>query len=538
MAKIVLIPNLAGEPGQTPSLRPPLGLISLATVLKRDGFEDVEIFDLNPLLPNHSYEQLCDAIMARSPAVLGFSTMCDNYLSVLKLAGGCKRQAPGLKVILGGPQATVTDAETLQTFPFIDVIARGECETNISAIMRALLDDSALADVAGVTFRGEHGVIRNAMPSTINNLDILPLPDYGLYHNLSSLKQLHVEVGRGCPFECTFCSTNDFWSRKYRLRSTGRQIELLRTLTAAYGFKRFVFDHDNLTANRARVIALCRGIRHAGLEITWRCSCRIDCIDPDLMQEMASAGCNRVYLGIETGSPRMQKLIKKKLDLMHAVDTVEQLLTVGIRVTASFIMGFPQETLEDLLQTIDLMLRLRFAGNGMVNIFLFMLAPNPQTPLFETYRHSLRFDGNLSVIAYRETSVEDREVVTHHPEIFAAYHYYDTPHLSRDFLLRTHFLIDHLLLLPNTLRMLWEDPQLGFPGRFLDQVAKLKAPSLAHYHTEPQLLEVSAFVSEVLIASGYADHRVLEMLRREININRVLSTSLGPGIGIYAAERH
>ncbi len=538
MAKIVLIPNVTAQLGQTTSLRAPLGLISLATVLKRDGFDDVEIFDLNPLLGSGSYDQLCDAILEREPDILGFSTMCNNYLMTLKLVRGCKQRKAGLKVILGGPHASITDEATLQAFACVDVIARGECELNITSIMGALTNDWPLDGVPGVTFRGGDGLVRTPLPPTINDLDVIPLPDYGLYPNLMSVKRLHVEVGRGCPFECTFCSTSDFWSRKYRLRSTDRQIELLRTLHTRYGFRAFAFNHDNLTANRAKVIALCRAIKRSGLDITWGCSNRIDCIDPELIQEMADAGCTLVYLGVETGSARMQELIRKKLNLVRAVETVEQVLAAGIRVTASFIIGFPQETMEDLLQTIDLMLKLRFSGNGMVDTLLSMLAPYPKTPLFEVYRGSLRFDGKLSTSASWEVTEEDRETITRYPDIFAAYYYYDTPHLSRDLLLRTHFLLDHLRLLPNTLRILWEDKELQFPARFLDQVSRLEIASLADYHTEKQLLQVSDFIAQVLTQSGFAKHRVLEFLRREIAINRVLSSKWGRGMGIYRTEAH
>jgi len=83
--------------------------------------------------------------------------------------------------------------------------------------------------------------------------------------------------------------------------------------------------------------------------------------------------------------------------------------------------------MQDLRQTIDLLLKLKFAGTSFVDIFLFMLAPMPMTALFESYRKTLRFDGNLSVIAYTRLTDEDRETITRYPEIFAAYHYYDTP---------------------------------------------------------------------------------------------------------------
>jgi len=531
MAKIILIPNLTGPfvPGE-PN-RPHLGLISLATVLRNGGY-DVEIVDVNQVEKGASLAAMRDAIMCKNPAIVGFSTMCDHYLATLKLARACKAMNTDLKIILGGPHATITDQATLEAFPFIDVIARGEYEQSITSLVSALATGGSLADVPGVTFRDGNSMIRTPCLPLLRNLDALPLPDYEFYPHLGSLQELPVEVGRGCPFQCTFCSTNDFWSRSYRLRSTSNQIALLKKLNTEHGVKRFIFEHDNLTVSREKVVELSRTIRQEGLDIRWRCSSRIDCLDEELVEEMAASGCDRVYLGIESGSPRIQKLIKKGIDLSRAVETVQQISRTGMRITASFIIGFPQETMDDVRQTIDLLLKLKFAGTSFVDIFLFMLAPMPRTALFKSYRKDLRFDGNLSVIAYTRLTDEDRETVTRYPEIFAAYHYYDTPHISRDFLLRTHYFFDHMLMLPNTLRILYQDRNLGFPEQFLKQFSGLQITTAAHYHAEEQFVNVSNFVMDVLQRSGFGGHPVHQMLKSEVAINRTLQSLGKRGIAI------
>ena len=135
MSKIILIPNLAGLSGRGEPSRPHLGLISLATVLKGGGY-DVEIVDVNQLEKGASLEAMRDAIIGKTPAIVGFSTMCDRYLTTLKLARVCKAANPDLKIVLGGPHATITDQATLEAFPFIDVIARGEYEQSIQRRIR------------------------------------------------------------------------------------------------------------------------------------------------------------------------------------------------------------------------------------------------------------------------------------------------------------------------------------------------------------------------------------------------------------------
>ena len=185
---------------------------------------------------------------------------------------------------------------------------------------------------------------------------------------------------------------------------------------------------------------------------------------------LASAGCNHIYLGIESGSPRIQKLIRKNLDLQRAVETVKLISEAGIEFTASFIMGFPEETMSDLLKTVDLMLSLRYAGTGNESIQLHLLAPAPGTLLHHNNRLNLRFDGRFSDIALPNLLPDDLELITRHPDVFSAYYYYDTPNIERTDLLCLHHFLTTLNVLPYTTYVLWKDERFHFPTMFFEHI--------------------------------------------------------------------
>src|SRR5262249_8992500 len=120
-----------------------------------------------------------------------------------------------------------------------------------------------------------------------------------------------LELGRGCPFSCTFCSTNDFFRRRFRLKSPAHMIAEMRRVKETYGIDSFELVHDMFTVDRKRVVEFCEALIASQEEFTWGCSARTDCVDEELIAFMARAGCRGIFFGIETGSRRMQRIIDK-----------------------------------------------------------------------------------------------------------------------------------------------------------------------------------------------------------------------------------
>jgi radical SAM superfamily enzyme YgiQ (UPF0313 family) len=416
----------------------PIGILSLAAVVEARGITP-RILDLNRLhfehsWPNpHQYRRLdfCSFTVEQLSSVefdvAGFSTMCSTYPLSLRIARELKRARPSLTVVLGGPQASVVDTLTLEAFPFVDVVVRGEAEETFPRVLDAFEGKEQLKNIPGVTFRAGGKVIRSPNAPVIADLDSLPLPAFHLYPGIEKGRYIPLELGRGCPFACTFCSTNDFFRRRFRLKSPGRLLEQMTFLEQSYRVTQFDLIHDMFTVDRRKVVDFCETLLRSGKDFTWSCSARTDCVDDDLIALMSKAGCRGIFFGIETGSPRMQKVIDKGLDLEEAARVVASTGKHGIRITTAVISGFPQEEREDLKASVNFLMDcVRF---DHVSPQLNILAPLAETPLHTKYRSQLELDDVLSDMSHQgwHQDAADRELIASYRDIFPNFYGLPSP---------------------------------------------------------------------------------------------------------------
>jgi hypothetical protein len=172
-----------------------------------------------------------------------------------------------------------------------------------------------------------------------------------------------------------------------------------------------------------KVVEVCGALKDLEFPIRWNCSTRIDCADRELLQMMADAGCIGIHFGVETGSEAMQEVIKKRLKIDRAQEVVDTALEVGIRPKNSFVVGFPEETLEDVQATLSLFLNTLHAGKCTNHLGI--LAPLPGTPLFNQHIDEFGFDGfftNDFVSSYLLDSGAESEILERR-ELFSAYYY-------------------------------------------------------------------------------------------------------------------
>ena len=284
----------------------------------------------------------------------------------------------------------------------------------------------------GITFRRGDEVIRNPNAPVVENLDRLPLPAFDLDLRIRDRGGVHLEIGRGCPFACTFCSTNDFFRRNFRLKSPSTMVADIASLKKKYGLNYFSLVHDMYTIDRKKVVAFCEAILASGEKFTWGCSARTDCIDDDLLQLMASAGCTGIFFGIETGSQRLQHVINKKLDLAEARQRIECADRNGIQTTVALIAGFPEETRDDLRDTIHFFIdSLRF---DHAEPQCSLLAPLAATPVYDEHKHHLIFDqifSDMSHQSWQQDPDRDRDDQGPSEDIFPNFYAIPTDELER-----------------------------------------------------------------------------------------------------------
>lgn len=425
----------------------PLGILSLAGVLAQQGVVP-DILDLNrlyyeyvkpgPHRRNHvdfaSY--VIHQLEATEFDVFGFSTICSTYPLTLRLARGVRLSHPEATIILGGPQASVVDVTTLRAFPFVDFVVRGEAEETLPLLLDAVCDGGGgVAHIGGLTYRAGGEVRRNPNAPVIADLDSLPMPAYDLYPYIKDCRYAPLEAGRGCPFACSFCSTNDFFRRRFRMKSPEVLVAQMKLLKKRYGLDNFDLVHDMFTVDRKKVTAFCEAVEASGEKLYWNCSARTDCIDAELISHMARAGCIGLFFGVDTGSERMQQIIHKGLNLTEASARVAATTRHKIKTMVSLITGFPEETKEDLRATV------RFLGESLrhrdADVQLHLLAPLAETPITTRFREQLIYDDIFSDISPPgwEQEPEDRELIVAHRDIFPNFYAVPTLWLDRRYLM-------------------------------------------------------------------------------------------------------
>jgi radical SAM superfamily enzyme YgiQ (UPF0313 family) len=521
--KILFVPNPILHEGR-PQRYIPLGILSLATILRNEG-RNVEILDINGMSGDPTFREAPDAILAHDPDVIGFSAWCNMYSHLVKFAEIIRKKRPNVKILFGGVHATYTDVETIKAFPQIDIVVRGECDHTISDIVNSIYDVHALKQVPGLTFRDGDEMIRTPYSGPVQDLNDLPLPDYSLFPSIESVDCISLDVGRGCPFNCAYCVSNRMSKRKVRLRSVENVITVIKRLVSEHKKTNLRFEHDILTLNRRWLHHLCDELIRERLHVTWSCFARIDTVNEKTVDRMAAAGCSSIYFGIESGSPRMQKLLNKRLKLNKAVPMVRRACENGIEAVSGFITGFPQEKFGDLAATVRLMLELCLAGDRDTSrLDFWLLVPFPGSPLFEQYGDSLSLDERHSDFAVYPQTVVETDFIKDYPKIFSTLYHYQTEYLDRVTFVAAIYLMLNLTCLRYTSFMLLRDEQLGFPEKFLAQLSLLKLPADNIYRTAGTPSGLSSacdFIKKVLNKPDLEGHPIHDLMKFDLAWNDI-----------------
>jgi len=358
---------------------PPLGLINLATPLK-DSTHQVILMDFvlevrqnNLKMGKGIYDDCAEKILEERPDLVGFSAQCTTYPPVIRMSEILREKRPDVRIVIGGHNASFVDRLTLERFPFVDAIVRGEGETTFNELVSAYDAGDDERSIKGVTYRRGKDIVRNGARELIHNLDDLPLPDYSFLPPFSVYREVYglprsiaiLEMGRGCPYNCIYCSESIMWQRKTRNFSVSRLVEEMENLHKNFGAECFLLAYDQFTAKRPFVESFCRQVIEKGLNhLPWYCISRLDSVDAALLGLMGEAGCESMCYGIDSGSKRTLSFIRKNIDhdilYQRVVETADQ----GIIPTLSFVIGFPEEEKQDIDETLMLALRAGVVGNN------------------------------------------------------------------------------------------------------------------------------------------------------------------------------
>lgn len=339
--------------------------------------------------------------------IVGLSCLTAGAARAYELASWIKEANPEAILIYGGIHATVLPEEALKRGR-ADIVVRNEGEEAIYELIQYYRQGGKLENIKGISFACNGKFIHNPPRPLIEDLNSLPPFPYHLFEK--DIKKYifgDIMMSRGCPFECIFCSQRSISGRAYRFRSTGNIIKELDALVYKYGQKQIIFNDDNFVVNRNHVFELCDKIiaRKYPDSLSFQVYARGDMVDLEMLRLMKRAGIGAIVYGLETGSERLMKIVKKRLTVADNKRAIELTHEAGILTNGSFILGLPTETKEESLQTI------RFAKSIPLDLTRFnLLVPYPGTEVYELLKKS-RQDINddwssfLTVSGFGTTSI-------------------------------------------------------------------------------------------------------------------------------------
>jgi radical SAM superfamily enzyme YgiQ (UPF0313 family) len=260
----------------------------------------------------------------------------------------------GITTIYGGHNATVNWDKYIDYF---DIVARGEGEITLNEILDCLENDKKLDNVLGIVYKKDGNIVQNPGRPFIADLDTLKYPareildlEKYLRENKPFLNSCPVDTvitSRGCPFDCTFCSSKYFWKRSYRKRKTEEVVREIEYMMDKFKTRAIYFREDLFTIPKKWVLDFCKKVKP--LDIDWMCESRIDTVDEEMLKVMRDCGCKAMWFGIESCSDRTLELIRKGFTFNEVKNTVKLCKKTSIFCGGVFMFGLPYETKDDIL---------------------------------------------------------------------------------------------------------------------------------------------------------------------------------------------
>jgi anaerobic magnesium-protoporphyrin IX monomethyl ester cyclase len=391
VTSVLLIYPYFNRPHNRSSFRfPPLGLGYIAASLRNAGY-GVDILDCTFLKKDEALKKAMSA-GADVVGIYSMVTMRNDSIWFAKHLRDCCDL-----LIAGGPLPSCDPVSFMNDF---DVVVKGEGENAMLELVKAYESGCDPHSVQGIIYRkrknGEKGRMKGEIVFTEPRilepgLDSIAFPARDLFPNEKYKDYWKKRFGhatttvfttRGCPFSCEFCS-NAVFGVSYRERSPENVVDEVEQ-ALSFGYDRIHFADDVFTLNRERVLRICDEIGKRGLRFRWECLGRVDSIDKEISIAMKDAGCDRIYFGIESGNDSVLKLMKKKITLDRARNAVQSAHEAGLTTGAFFILCYPGETDDTVLETI------RFAVSLPLDYLSFTVPyPLPGTALYERVKERI-----------------------------------------------------------------------------------------------------------------------------------------------------
>lgn len=341
---------------------PPLGLGYLAAVLDKNKF-NTRVVDA--FAQKMTFKNTCALLENEKPEIVGVTFTTEKRFDAFALIRAIRKILPSTTIIAGGPHSSLAAEDTLRGIPEIDFIVRGEGEVTFPELVGSL-DGGKITQIDGISYRSGNDIIHNKERDFIEDLDMVPFPDYSQIDlnrydftlnvpEKGKKKAASIIANRGCPYGCSFCATTKMWGKRFRARSVTNIINEIAFLMKKYNIDCFWILDDTFTVDKRKVEEFCNEILQRNWGINWYCSIRVDTVDKGLLKLMKKAGLAFVTYGIESGSERIVKeVIGKRITIEKGKQVSEWCKELDIKRRIFFMFSFPDETKEEFALSLSL----------------------------------------------------------------------------------------------------------------------------------------------------------------------------------------
>lgn len=404
-------------------LRFPLGLAYISDALVKEGHQ-VEILDL--AIKEWDIEYLETKIKRYSYIdAIGLTGLITEYRNIKEISSLFKRYFPEKPIVLGGALATSLPHKLMKNTD-VDIIVSGEGEITAKGLFKVLEKGGDILNVRGVYYKRDEQLIYTGFRDYVFNLDILGYPsrkefDVGAYFCNSPFamfgnkRTLNIITSRGCSYHCAYCDKS-LWGQNYRTRSPANMVDEIEYLIHTFGIDSIIFHDDTFNLENERVIEFCNLLIDRKIHINWLANSRPNLITLETARKMRQAGCRIIAYGIESGNQDILDSMKKNVKIKVVRETIANTWKAGIIPFAYLMIGWFNETKEQLLDTINFCVSNRIKGD-----FSFF-TPLPNTPafnqvkskedLFEEEEVLARWGNWHRQLIFNVSSISDRELIS------------------------------------------------------------------------------------------------------------------------------
>lgn len=388
---------------------PPLGLAYVAAALNSAGHIVSVVDGIGEALQRYGRDDKYPDLLVHGLSVvevveridpmadvIGISSMFSNqWLFVRELVNSIKSAYPEKLIVMGGEHVTACADYIIESCPSVDVCVLGEGEETVIELLHAHFKGGDLNEVSGIVFRADGKAQRTQTRARIRGLDQIPEPDWslvpieryidnGVTYGANIGRSIPILASRGCPFQCTFCSSPQMWTTLWAARKPELLLAEMKKYIERYNVTNFDFYDLTAIVKKQWIVEFCNLLIKEDLNITWQLASgtRSEAIDEEVTPLLHASGCRLVIYAPESGSVEELRRIKKKVHLDRMLVSMKAVHAARMETKANIIFGMLGMTGKDAFHTIKFIVRMALLG--VTNVACYPFSPYPGSEDFRT----------------------------------------------------------------------------------------------------------------------------------------------------------